>query len=93
MEKNLELATIYTPKSHSQISIQLPWHPSLSDCAPYMAIIALIKKAYVYFNKILSMQIPWFLVSIFDQLVTRTRETFGHKTLLIVRASLRDLSS
>lgn len=32
-------------------------------------------------------------ISVFDQLVTRMRETFGHKTLLIVRASLRDLSS
>lgn len=34
-----------------------------------------------------------YFISIFDQLVSRIRATFGHKTWLIVRASLRDLSS
>lgn len=36
-------------------------------------------------------RIPCFLVSIFVRLVKRRRETFGHKTQLIARASLRDL--
>lgn len=70
--------------------------PQKYDSVLYLAITATSKSLICIFNRITVDTIFFPLClqhRIFDQLVRRARETFGHKTPLIVRASLRDLSS